>query len=168
MSDVLTALGILTVGQAVPGMSILEAIARAKDLELKAELQGKLAGALAVTAALTIPPLPTVRVVAAAKVAAQLAINPQFSLPSLQLAANVSLIASLRAKLGFTLPDFHLGTAGVAAYTYSGQVGAFGPKLQGALGGGLPGGQSDDACYGVVLTATAPQAIAALAQLFAS
>jgi hypothetical protein len=165
MSGLLTPLGVFTLGQALPGLAILDAFARAADATARVQLLAQLKGLLNVSAALTIPPLPSVTVVAAAKVAAQLAINPSIAAPSLQLSANAKLLADIQAKLGITVPAFDLGAAGIAAYHYEGAVGEFSGKLGNAIGGGLPGGSATDVCFATVLVTTAPAAAAALAEV---
>ncbi len=166
MSDTLTPLGVVSVGQALPGMLTLEDLAAAAQGLARAQLSGKLAGAASVKVALTVPPPPGIKVAASLQVAAQVAVTPQFALPGLQIEGNLSLIAALQAQLeGLALPDFGLGAFGVGAYKYEGAIGQLAPKLGAATNDGLPGGSASDAGYAVVLVATAPAAVAALKQL---
>lgn len=168
MSGTLTPFGVLSLSQAMPGMAQLDAAARLMQATAKAEIGGKLAGALSVGAALTIPPLPGVTAVAAAKLAVQLALNPSIAAPGLQLSANAALIAQLRAKLALELPDFGLGTFGVAAYHYEGEISDLGSRLGAATAGGLPGGQGSDFCVATILVTEVPAVAAALAKILIS
>lgn len=166
MSGALTPLGIVSVSAALPAMSELEGIAAAAQALARAELSGKLAGAVSVQARLTLPQPPGLAVFASAKVAAQVALQPALAAPTLQVTGNAALIAMLQAQLGgLTLPDFGLGAAGVAAYKYEGEIGTFAPSLGGHTNSGLPGGSAGDVGYAVVLVATAPAAVAALKRL---
>lgn len=166
MSGTLTPLGVVSVGTAVKGMNELMALLEAAYALAAAQLSGKLAGALSVQLALTLPQLPTAKVEAAAKVAIQLALNPNIAVPSLQVTGNAALIAELRLKLAsLVLPDLGLGAAGVAAYRYEGTVDLLGSKIAQATSNGLPGGTSKDVCFATLLVTTAPAAAAALAKI---
>jgi hypothetical protein len=166
VSGVLTPLGIVSVGAALPGMVTLESLAATAQALAAAELTGKLSGAVSVSAALVLPPPPQLKAVGAFQVAAQLALNPQISSPSLQVAGNAQLIAELQLKLsGLVLPDFGLGAAGVAAYKYQGTIDELGAKVTANTSDGLPGGSGSDVGYAVLLVATAPAAVEALKNL---
>jgi hypothetical protein len=166
MSGAVTPLGIVSVGAALPGMAELEDLAAAAQALARAELQGSLDGAVNVTAALTIPDPPGLEVIAAAQVAAQLAADVSISAPTLQIAGNAALVATLELALqGLTLPDFGLGAAGVAAYKFEGTIDSLAPGLGAHTNDGLPGGSGADVGYAVVLVATAPAAVAALKRL---
>jgi hypothetical protein len=166
MSGAITPLGVVSVGQALPGMVTLEDLAAAAQALARAQISGRLAGAASVKVALTLPPPPGVKALAALQVAAQVAVTPQFALPGLQVEGNAALIAGLQAQLGgLTLPDFGLGAAGVAAYKYSGTIDSLSASLGAHTNDGLPGGSGSDVGYAVVLVATAPAAVAALKSL---
>jgi hypothetical protein len=161
----LTPHGILSVGQAMPSLSELEALAKAAQALARAQLTGKLAGAASIKAKLALPTPPTLAAAAALKAAAALAVSPGLG-PTLQIEANAGLVAALEAQLaGLTLPDFGLGAFGVAGYSYEGSVGELGGRVSAALNSGLPGGSANDVCYGVLLVATAPEVVGLLKRL---
>jgi hypothetical protein len=166
VSGVLTPLGVVSVGAAIPGMAELMQLLSAAQNAARLELLGKLKGLASVSAALSVPPLPGVTAAAAAKLAVQLALNPSVAAPSLQVSANASVAAEIGAKLGgLALPAFDLGAFGVAAYKYEGTIDSLGSSLGAATSGGLTGGAGSDVGYAVVLVATAPAAVAALKAL---
>jgi hypothetical protein len=136
--------------------------------QLYPELFGKLEGLLKVQGALTIsPPSLGANIAALAKVAAALAVAVEGPTVTLQVSAIAGLIAQLQAQLAI-IAAFQalLGTAGIAAYGYEGPVSELGSRLTGELAGGLPGGFPTDEAQAVVLIATAPAAVAALASAF--
>lgn len=166
MSGTLTPLGVVSVGAAVPGMAELMQLLDAAQNAARLELLGKLTGLASVSAALAVPPLPGVTAAAAAKLAAQLALNPSIAAPSLQVSANAKIAGEIQAKLGgLALPDLGLGAFGVAAYRYDGTIGALGSSVTAATGDGLPGGTANDAGYAVLLVSTTPAAVAALKKI---
>lgn len=169
MSGVLTPHGVVSVGVAIPGMTELLDLLTAAQNAAKFQILGKLAGLASVSAALAVPPLPGVTAAAAAKLAAQLALNPSIAAPSLQVSANAKVVAELQAELGGLVPPpFDLGASGVAAYTYQGTIDSLGSSVSAATSGGLPGGTGADVGYAVVLVATTPAAIEALRKLLVS
>jgi hypothetical protein len=163
MSGTATALGVVSVAVALPGMAELDELARSAQAAASVEITGKLTGLASVSAALAVPPLPGVTAEAAAKLAVQLALNPSVAAPSLQVAANAKIAGELNAQLGtLVMPDLGLGAAGVGAYKYEGSMDSLGSGLGGLTQGGLPGGSGSDLAYAVLLVATTPAAIAAL------
>ncbi len=166
MSGVLTPLGVMSVSAAIPSLAELEALAEAAQASAKVQIAGKLQGLASVQLGLTFPPPPSVQAAAAAKIAAQLALNPSIAAPSLQIAANAKIIGELNAEFALlVMPELPLGAFGIAAYKYEGQVNTLGSGLGGATQNGLPGGSGNDVCYAITLVATAPAAVAALKSL---
>lgn len=167
MSGVLTAHGVVSLVEAIPGMAQLAELLKAAQKATRLELLGKLRGLASVSAALAAPPLPGVTAAAAAKLAVQLALNPSVAAPSLQVSANAQLSADIQAQLAGLVP-FEIGTAGVGAYTYEGTMDTLGSSIGGATSSGLPGGSGRDPAYAVLLVATTPAAIEALRKLLIS
>ncbi len=163
MSGTATALGVVSVAVALPGMAELDALARSAQAAAKLEITGKLTGLASVSAALAVPPLPGVTAAAAGKLAVQLALNPSIAAPSLQVSANAKIAGELNAQLGaLVMPDLGLGAAGIGAYRYEGTMDSLASSLGALTQGGLPGGTGADVAYAVLLVATTPAAIEAL------
>lgn len=165
MSGVLTPLGVRSLGGVLPVLATAEAAIVASVAPAMAELNAKLAGLLAVQAALLAPPLPSVTIAGAAlalvSLQATLAV-PQPTSP--QLVAALAVIAQVRAQLGALEAQLSvaaelgaLGNAGgIAAYAYAGTIDALGPAVTAELGGGIPGGAGADQGNALVLVTTTP------------
>lgn len=106
----------------------------------------------------------------------QAAITAGISAPSLavQIAQVAALIAELLAAATAInaqltiITDFQalLGTAGVHAYAYAGQVQNLGGEMSTELAAGVPGGAPTDASNALVLITTVPATWAAMANVF--
>jgi hypothetical protein len=163
MSGNLTIMGEVTVGAALPviGLPIAAVIA---------ELQAKLAGALALQIHLGLhPPSLAANLDACAKLIAALNAMIALHMPYLdiQIAAVAALILQLQGKLAVLLGLGQLlATAGVLAAVYEGDTRTFGPTVTSALGSGILGGTGIDEMYAVVLSARASVSITALKGVF--
>jgi hypothetical protein len=153
----------VTIGAAVPTIGVPIAV-------VIAELQAKLAGALALQVQLRLrPPSLTANLDACAKLIAALNAMIELQLPYLdiQIAAVAALILQLQAKLAVLLGlgDL-LATAGVLAATYEGDTHSMGGTITSAMGPGILGGRGIDECYAVILAARASVSVAALKGVF--
>lgn len=129
-------------------------------------LRGQLAGALRVKGTLQVKiPTLSARVAAVARIAAALALQP----PSVKfnVAANASVVALLQAQLTL-IADLYaaFGAAGVEAFLYEGTATDAAPKINGALGNGLPGGRGSDQIYALVFATRFPGTFTAMGKVF--
>jgi hypothetical protein len=152
--------GNVSVGQYVPTALSLNA-------QLLAELQGKLAAALNIQAALTIQ-LPGLSaqlegaLAVAASLQAMLSAGLTVTLPgvSLSIEANLAVIAELTAQISALLAlQIALGTAGVYVITHEGPSETHGPEVQAIVSDIAPAG---NVVYSVTMLATVPAVYAAL------
>jgi hypothetical protein len=165
----ITTLGSLSIGAAVPGAQ-LAALAGVTGINLA------LPDILARLAALqSFAPQPIsfgAQLALANQILASITLSISMGLPvpsvDAQIAAVLAIVADLLAAVSqieaqlAILVDFTdlLGTAGISAYAYAGTVGAFGGELATALGGG------GDACNALVLLTRIPATWAAMSQVF--
>ncbi len=153
----------VSVGQCVP-------TALALNAQLLAELQGKLAAALNIQAALTIQ-LPGIAaqlegaLAVAASLEAMLAAGLTVTLPgvSLSVDVNLALIAELTAQIAALLAiQIALGTAGVYVITHNGDASTHGQEVQSVVDGIAPAGNT---VYSVTMLCTAPEVYVALGKI---
>ena len=156
-------LGQVSVGQCVPTALTLNA-------QLLAELQGKLAAALNIQAALSIQ-LPGISaqlegaLAVAASLEAMLAAGLTVTLPgvSLSIEANLAVIAELTAQIAALLSiQLALGTAGVYVITHNGPSETHGSEVQAIVNDIAPAGNN---VHSVTFLATAPAVYEALAKI---
>lgn len=156
-------IGQVSIGQVVPTTASLVATAMA-------EVNAKLAGALALSAAITLtPPSLTGSITSAAallaSLEAQLALSLSLGLPAVSvdvttmLAVIGELNASLAALLALTVT---LGTAGVYVLTHEGDAATHGAEVQAIVNGIAPAG---NVVYSVTYLATAPAVFVALGEV---
>ncbi len=158
----ITALGSLTVGAAVPAVTLsiaqLSALIAA-ELSAKLELQAQLTGNVSFS-------VPDPIALAAAVAESVLGFDPAAMLSaSAGFAAN--LTADIAAKAAIVAPAQALvatlqsvvATGGITGYVYSGRASALGSEVQAAVNGDFAGASQAKA---VVLVAATPEAAAAL------
>lgn len=154
-------IGSMTVGAAVPG-----AMAKIGLLvpDLQAQVDALVAfspGEISLAANLALAE----QIVLDLKAAIQLGVTP----PSIsaQLAIVAAQLGVLRARLelitGFT---GLMATAGLHAYSYTGQANQLGPQLSTELTAGLPGGQPTDQVAAVIFAANAGVTVSAMGAVF--
>ncbi len=152
--------GQLTVGQCSPNFASLVA-------QALAELNAKLAGALALQASITVTP-PTMAASLQAAVAlvaaleAQIALSISLGLPevSVDLTVMLSVVAELNASIAVLIGLAQvMAVAGVAAVTYTGQAQNYGREMQVEISKIAPTG---NAVQAVTFLATEPAVFAAL------
>lgn len=161
MAGELTYLGSVTIGDCLPTFAGIYA-------GVLADLQAKLAGLLELQARLTLtPPTLALNLDMAIQMVANLTASIELGLPGIdfQLTAVAALIASINVDLAVLLGiSIALGTAGVYAYSYDGDVASF-PSA--CVAAGLPeGAQPSDHMNAIVLVATVPAVWAAMGQVF--
>jgi len=153
--------GRVSIGQCVPTTASLVASATA-------ELQGKLAGALKISAALGLSPPSLVAQLSGALEAVgklQAAVSAGFTPPgaTLSVAANAQLIAELSAQIGALLAlTVTLGTAGVYVIADEGAAGSFGADMQAIVSSIAPPG---NIVHSVTFLATDPAVFEALGKV---
>lgn len=171
-----TYLGGLSVGQAVPGMSVAISAGVAAGNVAMPNLMGQISA----LASYAPTPINLAASIAAAQaivsaLQAQLAAVPPIPAPSLdvqiaaiqgQLAGLQSLVSGINAQLsilhGLQSP---LSAAGLHAYALNGATNTLGAAVSTALSSGVPGGAPTDAAQGILLLTTVPATFAALAQI---
>lgn len=171
-------LGTQTVGQCIPTALVAQGQAIASLEGDVASLQSLIDSLTSAQAQLSLNPPSLVSSLASAQAmvtglqaalllgvpavsATPLALLAQQILDLLSQLADATVQLDAARALGATL-----GTAGVSAYGFTGQVGSMGNELTSELISGTPGGQSTDEAGGVVLVATTPAARAALGVAF--
>lgn len=154
-------LGELTLGQVVPGAEAAINVAVGVSLPT---VQAQLAGALAAQAKLTISP-PTLagqlNALAAMTAAVQAAIMLGLPTVNLQLTGLATLIADLQVKLAALQINISFGQAGIYAYLYQGRADGLGE-----FSSRIPGGNPNNQVSGILVAASSPAAIGAMAQVF--
>ncbi len=150
-----TLLGELTVGAIVPQP-------KAALLAVLAEMQGKLAGAIAAQAQYTLsPPSVGAQLQAANSLIAQLQIDLPTANISLSLMATVIAQLQLQVDLLLELTSA-FGVGGILAWRYQGAAGQLGAELGAAVEARVPATQQSQA---LLLLATAPEAWLALGKV---
>lgn len=153
-------LGERTVGECIPSMLSVNA-------RLLADVQAKIAAAIALQARITLtPPTLTASLTAALALVARLQASIALGLPSvsLDLTAMLKVIASLQVDLQAALAiNVAFGTGGIAALSYEGPIGSMGGELTGALETLFP---PTNEALGLVLIASEPASRAALQLVF--
>lgn len=166
----ITPLGSITLGAAVPiAVTAQAAVDAAVGVSLPS-VQAQIAGALAAQVALTVTP-PSVQGQLDLALDMVAALQASISLPvvSVQLAGLATLLASLNAQLAslnvqvaFSASlSVLLGTAGLHAYRYDGLAGGLG-EFQNVV----PGGNPSMPFTGLLVGATTPETLAAMQQVF--
>lgn len=161
MAGELTIFGDVTVGGCVPSVA-------APIVAALAELQAKLAGALALQAKLGLHPpslQANLNACGALLTALQAAIAIGMPGVDFQLAAVATLIAQLQAKIA-ALIGLPFGVAGVLAAEYVGDTAAFGSTVTSAMGHGILGGSQYDQMFALVFAARAAASINAMKGVF--
>lgn len=160
MTDTLTPIGELTLGVALPAVSVafgnemlnveaqvsamLEFAPSPPSFELDLEVAAENTQALTLAVGLGITPP---------------SIDAQILEVEAQLAVLLGQLGELRLLAAMLAASAHL-------YVYAGSTGALGTKIDAELSGGLPGGAPTDVAFAVLLVATAPAGKAALQSLF--
>lgn len=151
-------LGEVSIGAAFP--AILPLL-----VKIQADLNGRLAGLLKVSAAITIkPPTLVAAISAAVAVAAQLQASLSLGLPgvTLQVGAVAAIILEFNARLAVIVALLAQLGAAVHLYSVSGRADSIGPALSGILGAGPPGSLPSDACAGILLLGATATGISGL------
>jgi hypothetical protein len=160
MSGTLTHLGSLTIGECLPTFFGVYA-------GVLANLQSKLAGLLRLQAKLAItPPSLGARIDLAVRILAALRASLTLNLPGIdfKVAAVAKLIAAIEVELAVLVGiEVALGSAGVHAYSYDGDVASLGPSFTSL---GIPGARASDHCNALILATTVPGTWAAMAEVF--
>lgn len=175
MSGQATLIGSLSVGQLCPLLLASQAQLTANVNVLLPQIQAQITGLLALQANLvaTPPNIASMLAQAEALVAAILAAIAQGIPPvSLQITAVAAALAQLNVTLGQLTASltfaagFPLGATGIAAYAYTGTVGAMGSAITAAMSSGLPGGMPTDNCNAIVLATENPATWASMQVVF--
>ena len=158
MADEVTVIGEIDVAAMYPSMVGLFA-------GMTADLNGRIAGLLAMSGALAVQlPSLTAALEAAAMVTAQLTAGGV----TLNIAIQAELLAELEAQLiliaGF-LAAFGGGSAKAEIFSYSGTAAGFGPAVTGEAGAGVQGGLPSDRIQALVMMGRYPAFFEALAKI---
>lgn len=171
----ITYIGELSIGQAVPGATLAAAAGVAGINAALPDLLARIA-ALQAFAPQPISFAAQLSLAQSMVTSVQTSITLGIPAPSiaLQLAAVLALVAQLLAALTGIQGQLSIVTgfqtlcaaAGIHAYAYAGTSGAMGADLTAALSMGTPGGSSSDVCNALVLVTTLGATWTAMAQVF--
>jgi hypothetical protein len=172
---VITYVGELTIGAAVPGAASAAIAGFAGINAALPDILARLA-ALQAFAPLSVDFTAQLALAQAMVTSVQTGIALGIPVPSIaaQIAAVAALIAELLASVAGIaaqleiVTDFQalLGAAGVHVYAYAGQTGSLGSELSTELTTGIPGGSPTDAANALVLVTTVPATWTAMSQVF--
>jgi hypothetical protein len=174
---VITYLGSKSVGDCMPLAVQAQASLDAQLASGLPDVEAKLSGLVAVSAALTIgPPELSATITAALDNVAQLQASLSVGGPSVTL--QVTAIADMIAEIGLEVAALQakvaasaaiaatFGAGGIHAYLYTGPADQMGSEMQTALAGGIPGGSPGAEATALVFAATSAPAKAAMSTAF--
>lgn len=170
-----TYIGSLTIGDSLPGGVAVAAAGYAGINAALPDIQARLAALASFSPApvdFTAQLALALQMVASVQSSIALGLTP----PSIavQIAIILALIVeleatvlSISAQLGIVVAfQVSMGTAGIHAYAYDGQVQNLGSEMTTQLAAGVPSGSPTDLCNSLILITTIPATWAVMAQIF--